>query len=687
MDNMDQVVEMCRKAVNDIILSVGGVGNLLQNENKMALIQAIGNRLTQLGADVDAVMGTLLANAYMQGITDGDAFLQSQGMDTSVTGFNKQIHLAGVQSIVADTMQDMNASFRTALAMAITNIDDILAEVNEDIAKGMILGDPSDAVSRRVEQTFAKNGMTSFITIDGKHLPLDFYAQTVTRTKYRVAHTTGAVNRYKENGVNHVKINEHHPTCSKCAKYQGKVLALDPNDAQGFPVADVDVPLPPYHPNCQHTARPFVMDYHSMTDIKNEKKKWNSFDPDHDPRTEAQKNLYKNEQDIRRKARAEMKEYDLMKATLKGDDLAKLPKTLGAYRRMKRKNDQAWIDLQQSYKDNIALVNGTGPGPGTPRKKKGSKTGASGTPAPVKKQTKQTSTKKAKQTTQTPPSVSTVSTDISGLNFKPDASDQKSFDAFDQVIDGIELTDRRKASKHILASIPNSIPVKIQKISANGWCSMTVRGGKINIEDFVLQSLENRPIQYQWKTMFHEFYHANMNGLDKPKHGFDAEWTMWEETATECSAFFMSKRVGINIDNISPSYPEHLIETLPALKTLPEFADCVDMNDFGAKFMKYRFDPNHATASWEFLEKKIGKKYVNKDQYFVDHYKDHIANNVDRYVDMIFESLQQEKMSQEQVIKGMIKRGIETGIRTGKVNREIKMALPTAMNEVGIKPM
>lgn len=684
MENMDKIVEMCRQAVTDIIASVGGVGNLLQDENKTALVQSITNRMSQLGVDVEAVFGPEIAKAYSQGMDDADSFLEQQGKDAKVTGVNKQVHLAGVEAVINNGMEDMNASFRTALIMGIADIDAILESVNEDIAKGMILGDPSDYVARQVEQTFARNGMTAFITSDGKALPLDFYAQTVTRTKYRVSHTEGAINRYKENGVYHVKINEHHPTCDKCAKYQGMVVALDPDHAEGFPVAGVDVPLPPYHPNCQHTVRPFVMDYHSDNDIKNERRKWNQFDPDNDPRTEAQKNLYKAEQDIRRKARTEQKNYELMKATLPAEDV---PKTIGAYRRMKRKNDESWKALQKKYKENAVDVIDAGPrDPGTPRKRKKSKKGSPGSSGAVKKTPKKQAKKPQKKQADKP-DMSTMS-NVNQISFSPDVDDQNAFARFDQAIDGIEFTNRRSTSKFLMQSTPNNPKVSLRMINANGQVEMARRNGKIMINEYVLRSKDHRPVEYQWKTMFHEFYHANLHGLDFPSQGIDDVWTRWEETATETSAFFMSRRAGIDTSKIAPSYSNLLVETLPVLKQLDEFKDCDNMHDFGAKFMKYRFDQDKATGDWIPLLDRLSDAGIpprfNLDKYFKANYLDHVEQNKDRYVEMIFDSLQQDK-TQSQMIKSMISKGLTKGIAEGKVNREVRMILPVAMNEIGVK--
>jgi hypothetical protein len=398
-----------------------------------------------------------------------------------------------------------------------------------------------------------------------------------------------------------------------------------------------------------------------------------------------------------------------MMKSMMGDEA---PKTIGAYRRMKRKNDPAWQALQQKYKDNLATA--IDPGKGTPKRKKGSAMGTGGavntkTATPPKKATQPkqkaqaTTPKTTPVKTPTPPpqtqvdkpDMSTMSTPNVKAKDMPQqkAVDQKAVNKFDQIIDGIEFADRRKTAKFLLDQIPGSAKIKIAKIKANGHCgSIRAPGGKINIGEFALRSNDARPEPYQWKTMFHEFFHANMETLTYPDKGFNSVWTRWEETATECSAFFMSKRAGIDISGIVPSYGDHLVQTLPILKQTPEFADCETLEDFGAVFMKYRFG-SEATADWQPFLQKVGqakpktmKHQGDLDEYFLLNYKDKVMDNLDRYTDMLFDTLQQpEKHNNVSGFKNMLKNGIITGTQQGRVNREIQMLMPVLFNEHGVK--
>lgn len=706
---------MCQTAILDIVMSVGGFTNILQNDGKMALINMITQRIAQLGVDVETVIGPLLAQAYFDGIQNADALLSQNGTDVTMSGVNKQMHLAGVEQIVADTMADMNASFRTAILTGISNIDGILEQVNQDIATGMIKGDPSGYTAQKVAQSFAQNGMTAFITSDGKKLPLDFYAQTVTRTKYRTAHTTGATNRYKESGVYHVKVDEHSPTCHVCARFQGMVIALDPDHAQGFPVAGSgDAKLPPYHPNCQHTVRPYVMEGHSQTDIANEKKKWRSFDPDKDMRSDNEKEFYKTEQGIRRKARQELKDYEKLKMTLPPEDV---PKNIGAYRRMKRKNDQSWNDLQNKYKEKMGISNATGPtDPGTPKKKKGSKTGTSGPPASATSDPKTKGNTKTKAKPKTPPKAKPkAQAKAEPKEKKPDKvdkkkdvqdvqvkgpkltdADKKAHADFDRIIDGIEFSDMKKTAQHLLdrSDRTNHLKSSVRSnIGASGMCKAVAMMKKVHITDFILEKNQLKwiPEHHQNQTTFHEFYHANMNKLPMPhatgsKYGFAGpRWTSLEETATECSGIFMTDRAGWKYKGKCPAYSNYLIENLPRMKQLDEFKDCETLDEFGAVFLKYRFDPDHATADWEFMDKRLeGIPQVKEKEYINKHYYQWIYDNKETVQKEIFDVLLQEKAGKEEQFYDHIWQQVEKGIRVSP-NPWSQMAVGLAFNTIGVK--
>src|SRR5699024_6828413 len=99
--------------------------------------------------------------------------------------------------------------------------------VKKDMQKGIIKGKARQDISNAVAKSFAEKGIMSFTTVDGKELPLDFYAEIVTRTNIKRANAKGMAQRYKENYVYLVEVTGNTPICEDCAPYRDIVFSLD----------------------------------------------------------------------------------------------------------------------------------------------------------------------------------------------------------------------------------------------------------------------------------------------------------------------------------------------------------------------------------------------------------------------------------------------------------------------------
>jgi hypothetical protein len=185
---------------------------------------------------------------------------------------------------------------------------------------------------------FARHGLTSFLTKDGKRLPLDVYAPMVTRTKRKEANIKGQINRYTENGIEYVKISPHSPACGICAGHFGVIVQITGEPTGNIPHVK-NTRLPPFHPNCKCSIVPIrTLEGEDIIQVR---------DPNNS-RTEAQRRAYAAEQKIRRKANDEKKLYQKMKA-----EGVEVPATLAAFRRKRRANDESWKEMQSSYSMNI----------------------------------------------------------------------------------------------------------------------------------------------------------------------------------------------------------------------------------------------------------------------------------------------------------------------------------------------
>lgn len=318
--------------------------DILNNKEKDKMIRNIQSLMDQNKIDVSQLVTEDIQSLYEKELTQSIVELNKRGVEFS-TNLNSQVQSGSLQNILQDTTADMTAAYATASALLIKNIDKVLNKVQQEIADGIMYGNTRRKTVKRVYDTFLENGLTCFKTVDGKNLPLDFYAETLVRTKTSTARIKAHSETYKEAGVNLMEVVGASDPCPICGSYHNKVFSTDGQDER-FPHVDVEN-IFPLHPNCRCSVMPYVIEYEEDEDIQNKINDSKDFDPEKDDRTKEQKKAYKDMQDARRKARQEMKDYDKIKSVLGNG----APKTLGAYRRMKRDKTKGYIILQKKMRE------------------------------------------------------------------------------------------------------------------------------------------------------------------------------------------------------------------------------------------------------------------------------------------------------------------------------------------------
>lgn len=325
--------------------------DLLNEEEKQKVIRNIESLMEQSSDEVNEMVNEDLKSLYEYELNRAVKELKDRGINFKTT-LNAQVHAEALDNILSDTFIDLRSAYRTAQQRLIKNIDRTIEEVKKEIADGIMYGDTRRKTVKRVYDDFLSKGLASFTTVDGKQLPLDFYAETVVRTKTSTASIHAHANTYQDAGVNLVEVVGASDPCNECAPYQNVVFSLDGEDKR-FPHVNVKE-LFPLHPNCRCNVLPYVLDYETEESIKQKEKKGRSFDPTKDTRTEKQKREYKEIQDKRRIARQELKEYDKIKSVLGNE----APKTLGAYRRMKRNKTKGYDKIVSKMRSLTTLKEG-----------------------------------------------------------------------------------------------------------------------------------------------------------------------------------------------------------------------------------------------------------------------------------------------------------------------------------------
>lgn len=336
--------------VNDILEA-----DLTKDREVKGLIKRINHLFYQIDQDVKEFLPEHMLSGYEGGVDEAYKELSRRGLvspkdykvDSSTLTNN--VHVEAIERLTRDLMGDMNAAIRTAHENSIDGIWQTLDEFKETIQRGVFFGSTRKEMSKLVAKDFEEKGLTAFITKDNRRLPLEFYSEMTVRTNLKIANIEGAANRYHEMGFDLVKVSGSYPTCHYCYNFRDKVFSLTGNDKR-FPSAKDN--LPPYHPNCQCSISVWNEDRFSDKEIQKEIDKVKNFDPAKETRSKKQIKDYEDDQRRKRRRNREKKQYESMRAVL-GDDA---PKTLGAFRRMKKSNSDNYQRLMKDYKDDLKYM-------------------------------------------------------------------------------------------------------------------------------------------------------------------------------------------------------------------------------------------------------------------------------------------------------------------------------------------
>lgn len=351
-EQFKKLSQFLQNQIKELVIGV----NIESEKDTQRMYMAIEKLFDNIGASVQQEVPKAIYEDYANGLSNAQQQLIDTGLITDTGAFNVQnaiaqefVHTDAITSIVTDTMQDLASALRTAKKYSKNNVDIAINDVQEEIAKGLMVGMTNKQMSQRVAKKFGEQGMTSFVTVDGKHLPLDFYAETVVRTKTQTAYNHSHLNRYAEDDIKHVTVSGNIPTCGECVRYRGHVFATEHGDQ--FPYINLYTTFPK-HPNCQCNFRPYIIDFKSDEEVKRDLEHSKTFDETKDSRTQAEKERYNTDQKAKAKARRNGLSYNKMRNRLGSDG----PQTFQEYLQVKT-NDKPkyheWVaQMKKVYEPN-----------------------------------------------------------------------------------------------------------------------------------------------------------------------------------------------------------------------------------------------------------------------------------------------------------------------------------------------
>ena len=138
------------------------------------------------------------------------------------------------------------------------------------------------------------------------------------------------------------------------------------------------------------------------------------------------------------------------------------------------------------------------------------------------------------------------------------------------------VVEREIATK-INKRLGNDSVISHKSMQAYGSTGFSRDGRVTNI---TFKTGDKRSIESKIKTMFHELFHASANDYK------NLVYHELEETMAETIGTYLAEVHGATYKEISNSYIEILVDSLPKLKKLDQFKSAKTISDFGKKLLE-----------------------------------------------------------------------------------------------------
>lgn len=352
-EQLDAIVRYATEQITQVIEET----NIYDEKNTQRMYLAIQQIYDELGAVSTEQIPEMLQSAYVDGLQHAIEQLGRLGigmlMSNETIGDITQapLHVEAISNIISDTLSDLKAAYRTANNYSIKHVQNAIDDVKQEIANGMIVGMTDKQIAQRVGNKFSEKGMTAFVTKDGKHLPLDFYANTVVKTKIQTATNHAHLNRYADLEVGYVTVTGNVPTCHECARYRDIVFSTKPGDPD-FPYINLFTTFPK-HPHCSCNFKPYIKKFKSDEQLQKDKDRAKQFDPSKDPRTENEKKRYDAEQKAKQKARRKRLAFNRMQTKLGKDG----PQSFNEFKKASKWQYHKWVAQMNKFKVGKSTLN------------------------------------------------------------------------------------------------------------------------------------------------------------------------------------------------------------------------------------------------------------------------------------------------------------------------------------------
>lgn len=271
-ESLEELDEQTDKLINKYILVYAYILRRLQQQinqglntqQAQQLLQRINNRLSKLDKDTLRYVKNVFPQYYLLGLNNLDKqLLQVDGVKI-IEGAEHAIHKQALHKAQNDLYRDL-AKRTTYMS---NEAKKIIRNNSQQLLTAMIeSGESYKSVKKELRKKLTEQGISSFTDVGRKQWTIDRYSDMLIRTKSRILHNEGTINRLKEYQEDSTAYNENfdliqiseHGADDWCSFYEGKVYSLSGRH-EYYPSIET-LPNRPYeilHPNCRHVWLPYV---------------------------------------------------------------------------------------------------------------------------------------------------------------------------------------------------------------------------------------------------------------------------------------------------------------------------------------------------------------------------------------------------------------------------------------------
>ena len=320
------------------------------------LLKEIEKSIKELQKSAADYVNTAVPKDYMENAADIFNQMQQQGAAMRPPEAFRQLHTDAIY----DLRREMATQIEQGIAKAKEQTEKLVSEAYEVAQDTALRNIALDAAQHKIDNVGTVTDMqqevvkkleeTGILKVEvgsdehKREMSITNYAHLVARSVSREVGNTARINQMSANGFDLVEIPTHYPTCEICAILQDRVYSISGNDKRFPPLSKAIGVYKNIHPNCRHVIVGWAEMMYTPEEIEEAIKKSNR--PWTDPRSGEEKQFYNELQKKNRQARDLQYQYERYKKRLGSD----APKSLYAFKRIKKAGGERWEELQEKYR-------------------------------------------------------------------------------------------------------------------------------------------------------------------------------------------------------------------------------------------------------------------------------------------------------------------------------------------------